>query len=219
MARSHLKDNHVEPFTTQITIALAAGEATISVSPNSSLSSRISTIADTYSLYRFVSLSFTLIRSGTITSSTQVAAFIPGITDTKPATVSDASALLHKSIVSSIQTGGWQKCVVPRKALAGMQPWYKTVVGTPDPAAEVQGVIQVVGTGTDTITLWVSGNVEFMSPIAVANTPKAQLAYQMLHEERKRLACEAYYKSIGVKPPMVYSNPDLSNGKLYMTGT
>jgi hypothetical protein len=193
-SQSHLKDLHRECFTALAAVSLAAGVNTFSVSPNTSLSTRLADIADTYSLYRVTKLRFRLHRVGTIGGTYQVACYCPGVTDNRPSNTAEAGATLHRSIVSATQTvpGNW--AVVPRQVLHGMQDWYKTVVGTPDAGQEVVGIIQLVGTLTETISLEVSGEFEFMSPIDASNTPAMQMARKIIHDERVRLAREAARK-------------------------
>jgi hypothetical protein len=89
--------------------------------------------------------------------------------------------------------GNWVN--VPPRALEGMQEWYKTVAGTPDVGQEVLGVIQLVGTLTETISVEVAGRFEFCAPIEASNTPAMQLARKIIHDERLRLAQEEYKKT------------------------
>ncbi len=73
-----------------------------------------------------------------------------------------------------------------RPVLAGYQPWYKTVVGTPDPSAEVQGTIYINGTSTDSYSLELRGVYEFKNPVNAGSTP-ALIREALLRRERERL--------------------------------
>jgi hypothetical protein len=192
---SFVKDVHVEDFTSVATVSLAAGVNTLSVSPNISLSTRLADIGDTYSLYRVRKLKFRLRRVGTIGGAYQAACFVIGVTDSKPSNIPEARACLHCSLVSAVETVPSNWVNVPPRALEGMQPWYKTVAGTPDVGQEVMGVIQLVGTLTESISVEVCGRFEFCAPIEASNTPAMQLARKIIHDERVRIAQEEWKKN------------------------
>ena len=174
-----------EVFSSYLVIALVGGASQVNVSPNATLSSRSAGLADTYSLYRVLSLKFRLRRVGTLTSS-QIAAYLPGVTDNPPSTISTIAEVVNSTVLAVTDTVPSSWVVVPSHDLRGMQPWYKTIVGSPDPGQETLGVIAVVGTGTETYALEVRGEFEFSSPVATANTPAMLLAQKMVHDELVR---------------------------------
>lgn len=186
-----------EEFSMLIVATLSSGAASINVSPNSTISARSATVADTYSLYRMKSFRFRLHRASTL-SSAQVACYVPGIADIPPSTLSNAAEVLYHVMMMPVYTIPSKWCHVPLSELRGYQPWYKTIVGTPDPAAEILGVLAIAGSGSDTYSLEIAGCFEFKSPIASANTPAMQAAYRLIREERIRLARAEYLKTLRI---------------------
>ncbi len=90
----------------------------------------------------------------------------------------------------------WSRWVnVPRVALQGSLPWYKTIVGAATDEEELCGVLAAAGSGTNSLNVEFYVVVEFKGPIATANTPMmVEFARQMrearlaAHAVRKRAA-------------------------------
>lgn len=160
-----------------------SGIRTLAMSPATFIQS--AAIQDVYELYRFRRLRYRLHRNGSI-SSMQVAAYLPGVTDNAPSTPADLAVCQHAAILSSVATvpTGWMK--VPRFALQSYGSWYKTVVGSPDAAQEVQGNIFLAGNTTDLCVLEVQGEIEFKNPCTTSATPAERGALECA-QERTRL--------------------------------
>jgi hypothetical protein len=115
----------------------------------------------------------------------QVAAYIPGVTDSVTS-LSGFTEVIPRTIMGATDTVPSDWCVVSRGDLVGYQPWYKTVAGTPDASVEVLGTIYLCGTGTEGITIEMEGTFEFRDGVATTSTP-----FPMAHQElvdKKRAA-------------------------------
>lgn len=164
--------------------ALVAGASTITVFPGSF--TRVNAVADTYALYRVVDLRYRLIPNSTITSA-QTASFLPGITDTVPTSKVNNMEALNACVLAVRQTCPTEWVVLNKKDLQGYQPWYKTVVGTPDTAVEIVGNIYVIGTGTETYSMEIRGIFEFKNPVNPSSTPMLVKQKQLLKEKERIL--------------------------------
>lgn len=162
---------------------LSSGIRTFVVSPLGFIQS--AAIQDVYEMYRFTQLRYRLHRNGSI-ASMQVAAYLPGVVDNAPSTPADLAVCQHSAVLSSVATSPtpWKK--VPRIALQSYGSWFKTVVGSPDPAQEVQGNIFLAGNTTDLCVLEVMGRIEFKNPCTTSATPAERGALECA-QERERL--------------------------------
>jgi len=145
------------------------------VAPVAALSARLSTIADTFDEYRFVSLRYR-IRSDTTTSTAQAGmAFYPGVVSSQPnnfAALGENPTISLRSLNDDV-VPRW--VTVPRAVLAGEQPWYKSQKATITADDSIPGVLQFVGTTTDVIQWEADGVCEFRGESDVSNTPLPRL--------------------------------------------
>lgn len=164
---------------------LAGGAGQFNLTPTAF--SSIAAMSEAFELFRVTRLRYRIHRTTTWVSSTlQTAVYLPGVTDNPPASVLAASASPHCASIAFAATVPGQWRVVPRSALQGYQTWYKTVVGTPDPAQESQGTIFLNGAGTDTVTVEIEAVFELKAPCNTAVTP-AERARREVARERERL--------------------------------
>lgn len=181
--RSFVDFRYVSGFT------MVAGLNNVAVSPTAAFSPRLTAIADTWALYRVVSLRFRLRRATTITTS-QAAGFIPGVTDSPPGSVTILSEVLPSTYLALTDTVPSSWATVSKRELQGYQTWYKTVVGSPGTDAEVVGYIFLAGTGTETVTLEYEGRFEFSDGVPTGATPAAVKLASTVREEKVRAARE-----------------------------
>ncbi len=167
-------------FFTSITLSAGAGSANLAPATFP----RLAILADTYALYRFVSLNYR-IRDGNGTSD-QVVSYLPGAVDTPPALNAANSEALNSVILGVGETVPSDWARLKWADLKGYLEWYKTVVGTPDPVDEVQGAIYATGTGSETVKIEFRGVCEFCTPINSGSTP-AMRRERMVMRERERL--------------------------------
>ncbi len=170
-------------FKSLSSVTLVSGAGSTAISPANL--SRLSTIADTYEMYRFVKLKYRLQPNLTRTGM-QAAAYYPGIVDNAPSTVGAVADSLYSTLLGTAAAKPSDWVNVPRQSLQGYFPWYKTLAGTLDPSEEVQGNIYVCGTGTEIVYIEFEGVVEFKAPAAAVNTPMIRKA-QLLEREKQRL--------------------------------
>jgi hypothetical protein len=166
------------PFrNADVVVVDASGLATLQVSPNSTMSPTLTAIAQVYDEYRFTKLRYRLHPNGPFATNPtfKTLAFYPGIVDVPPSSPS----LNAESTLCVVHSGGqttpskWMN--VPRKILAGMHSWYKSVPGTPDIAEEVQGYMFFAGLVASASWIWeVEGVCDFCSPINASSTPEAR---------------------------------------------
>jgi len=174
------------PFRFLNTAAASSGAKTLSVSPL--LTPRLTILADTFDEYRFTKLSFRLHPTGTADTSIETACFEPGVVDTPPATNSAQSESLACAISTGAETTPSNWVTVPKGVLAGYQPWYKSVAGTPETAEEVQGNIFCFNSNgaSDSTVVELSGICEFRGAINTSSTPADRIKAARM-KERDRL--------------------------------
>lgn len=158
--------------------ALSSATATIAMNPASF--PQAAQIADTYAMYKIKKLRYRLYRT-TTTNSTQVAVYIPGVTDNPPATITVAGLIPHAAILPLTATVPTAWKTVPGNVLQSYMPWFKTIVGSPDPAEETQGNIYLRGSGVDQYAIEIDAVFLFREPISTSVTPA----------ERGKLECQA----------------------------
>lgn len=157
------------PFHYASAVGLVSGKSTISVSPNSLLSPRLTSIADDFDEYRFTRLRFRL-HPLLSQAGPQALCYMPGIVDTPPS-LAQSSEALSCVIFGQAATTPSAWVTVPAGVLAGMHPWYKTIPGTPEASEELQGNLFLAGTATDALFFEVEGVCQFRAAIATGNTP------------------------------------------------
>lgn len=177
-------DSETLPFHTYFNIALVGGSTTITVSPNVTLSQRMTTEADAWAHFRVRSLAFRL--HPVTRTGDQLVGFVGGIQDTIPTTRSQVGELIPSTVLGLLATMPTEWVHPSKSEIAGPFPWYKALPGTADPTEESPGQICVVGTGTDSFTLEIRGVFEFKTSVATANTPLAVAARASIREERVR---------------------------------
>jgi hypothetical protein len=171
------------PFHSAITGVMSGGSGSFNIAP--ATFGRLNTVADTYALYRFSDLRFRM-RPMATRSTLQSAAYLPGAVDTVPSTPNANAEALESVVLGATEVVPTEWAVVKNRDLMSYLPWYKTIVGSPDPIIEIQGAIFLNGTGTDAYAVEVRGICDFKSPINTASTP--MLARQaLIRKERERL--------------------------------
>lgn len=135
---------------------------------------RSTAMADAFTLYRVLALKFRLLPPTAANAGYVGVGFYSDILDTPPATVADVMELEH-SVLLPVTTKyhketDWIK--VPRRALSGALPWYKTSYGSQDPWEEVSGFLRACGSATDPYLVEIVITYEFKGPAAPANTPE-----------------------------------------------
>ncbi len=164
--------------------ALAAGVNTIALNP-AGLSSRCLNDADAWEWYRLKSFKF---RIFALTTAAYVG-FVEGKPDTMPGSGTQVMELLDAVAHNGPQETCWSRWVnIPKGALAGPLPWYKTIQGTATDEEELQGFLALAGTGTNSVLVEYFFDIEFKGPIATANTPAMVALRKQLHEERVKTA-------------------------------
>ncbi len=188
------------------TFTLSSGATSLAVSP--ALSPRFGTEADAFEWYRIKALKF---RIFAFTTAAYVG-FVEGKPDTLPSSGAQVMELLDSVHHQGPLETGWSRWVnVPKKALAGSLPWYKTIVGAATDEEELCGVLCAAGTGTNALNVEFFTVVEFKGPIATANTPamvefsqKMREARLAAHALRRRAALLA---TLGSAPAVVATKP------------
>lgn len=165
--------------------SVSAGNVTINVSPNATFSPRLTAIADDFDEYRISSLRFRLHQGLAATAAAMTAAFLPGIVDTPPAGDGNRIEILNSILISAARTTPSEWSQVPKGVLAGMHPWYKTVVGTPEASEELQGILTYNSNAVSSLLEW-EGVCEFRAAVAAANTP-LERALAARKREKKRI--------------------------------
>ncbi len=129
---------------------------------------RVLAEADAFELYRFTKLKFRLLPGGT--AGHVVAAYVPGVTDTAPNTITTVGSIPQHAAIGATQTtpSPW---VTLRRELQGYEPWYKTVAGTPDAAQEIQGNIFIATSAATSFAIEIVGVCEFRGPVPLTSTP------------------------------------------------
>ncbi len=173
MIKNSLKHNKVErvPFHYYTSITLSSGAGSMNLQPSSF--PRLGIVADTYALYRFTEVAYR-IRDGAGTSD-QVVSYLPGAVDTPPAANAANSEALNSVILGVGETVPSDWARLKWLDLKGYLPWYKTVVGTPDPIDEIQGAFFATGTGAETVKVEFRGVCEFITPVNNGSTPQSRL--------------------------------------------
>ncbi len=164
------------------TVSLTAGAASIALDPNG-VSSRCLAEADAWEWYRVLDLKFRTFASTT----PAYVGFVEGKPDTFPNTGTTIMELLDSVAHNAGSETCWSRWVkVPKRALAGPLPWYKTIQGLATDEEELVGFLAMAGTGTNVVLVEYYITMEFKGPIATANTP-AMLALRAKEREERRV--------------------------------
>lgn len=157
------------PFHKLITNTMTGGTYSFLLNP-ATLGSRLGVVADGFEEYRIIKLRFRLVRGGSTTSS-QVAAFFPGLIDTSAGQLTDLSEVVQSTVlpIGASIPSSWVS--VPKSVLSGPFSWYKSLASTLDSSEENQGTMAVAGTGTEAIQVELFGMMEFRGSSSTTNTP------------------------------------------------
>ncbi len=163
---------------------LAAGAGSLQCAP-AQMSTRANAIADDFAEYRIVSLKYRLHPNGTRTAM-QGLCYIPGVTDTAPATLSAISETMDTIFlgVSATTPTAWHSVGLPE--LKGYNVWYKTVAGTPETATEQPGSVYMIGAGTEVVAWEFFCVFEFRGGVDNSVTPAVR-AFKAQVAEKQRL--------------------------------
>jgi hypothetical protein len=161
---------------------LAGGALSIAVSP--ALTARCTTEADGWNWYRVKALKFRILAL----TGPCAAGFVEGKPDTQPSTIATVGELLDSVLHGGSTEFVWSRWVeVPKIALAGALPWYKTIPGAATDEEELSGLLVFGGTTTNGLLLDVFFTFEFKGPVSTTNTPLQVELQLKLHEERRRI--------------------------------
>ncbi len=173
------------PFRAFNRVALAGGVGAFPIQPSGV--GTLASIANAYALYRVTKLNYRL-HPGVVLNGTQIAAYIPGVTDTQPSSLSDICQVLTATVLGYRQNkaSDWTKLGLSQ--VSSYMPWLKTIAGSPDAAEETIGQIYVVGSSTDTYELEICGEFEFKDIVPTSSTPELRnaLAQERLLQEKLR---------------------------------
>jgi len=178
------KDSCLMPFHSISTGALAAGVVSFPLAPLAF--SRVTLEADVWAYFRVRKLQFRLLPTSPSTVN-MAAGYIGGVQDTTPATLLQVVELLSSCVKGVGQTVPSNWCRPSRSELAGVFPWYKTVLGTADPTEEAPGVICIVGTGTESYSVEYRGVFEFKTAVNASNTPMSLKYRALMRAERQQI--------------------------------
>lgn len=149
------------------------GAATYTQALNpAAISTRVSAVGDGFELYKLVKLRFRLLPSTNPMTGVFAACFLPGVVDNPPASAATVTSCMNHAILGLTQSvpSGWVN--VDKVSLQGYQPWYKTIVGTPNPAEEIQGNIFVIAATPTRVLMEFDGVIAFKGAVDVAATPQ-----------------------------------------------
>ncbi len=172
---------HIRTF---VETALTAGISTIQVSP--ALCAQAGQYADAFQMYKVVALRYRLHRTTTLTAF-QAAVFLPGVTDNPPATNTTAASIPHACIITPTATIPTRWISIPSRDLRSYMSWYKTIVGSPTAAEEIQGNIYIRGGGTDFYALEIDAIMIFRDSVPTGVTPEERGRIATLKEKERLL--------------------------------
>lgn len=175
--------NTFVPFGGIYSATLSAGSISFQAGPNVLGSAgniaRLHTIEDAFGKYRFTKLKFRLLlnKAANVAGVDFAVCYVPRDPQTAAfTTIAECFETQMCSFLGDTMTTQPPWVTVPRKALAGLLPWYQTLGGSTgaDTEEEYQGTFYVTnGTGAGTTTLYIEikGVCEFGAPLDPANTP------------------------------------------------
>lgn len=203
------------PCHGRISNSLTSGLFSQSLAPT--LFSTITAISDVFEMYRFTNLKYRMLPAGgtVIPTGSQVCGYLPGVIDTASGlTVGSLIQSRHTCFITERQVTPTPWIKVPRAVLQSYGNWYKTVVGTPDVATEIQGGIYVAGTGTDSFVVEVSAVIEFKDLVVAGATPMIARDRAIIAERNRMLSILHYSPSL---PASALRSPsaDRSDTKTY----
>lgn len=168
-----------EPFSC---LKVGTGAATYPIQP-SGLGTRITAIADLYGMYRVIRLRVRFHPSVASPTVNWAICYVPGVTDTAPTSyinIVESPVHLVKAL-NTLQPSAWLN--INAKSLSSYETWYKTIVGTPDPAQEVQGNIYANASGAgEGHMLEFEGVIEFRAAVESGATPAMRREKLVLDE-------------------------------------
>jgi hypothetical protein len=146
-------------------------------------------MAEAFEFYRVEKLEFRLLPGYALNGGLLFGAcYLGGVTDTIPSTVYDISQAVHHVLLGSAQTTPSNWCSVDARTLAGYNPWYKTIQGTPDVATEIQGnIYSQSGNASAATLLEVRGTIALKGAVPTGSTPMERALAEMRREKQKLL--------------------------------
>jgi len=171
------------------TTVLTSGSATVQLILGA-FGTRGPSLADAYTLVRWLKFRFRIHPSSVITNA-QIHAFVPGITDTIPASITAASECKYHSFMGIRETVPTDWVTIAPADLAGALPWYKTVGGTSDVNDDLPGSFISIGTGAEVMLWEYEYSVELKGAVNTASTPEQifeRLARRKHAEDLRRRA-------------------------------
>ncbi len=176
------------PFKYLWTTTPASTTNTLALRPGSF--PRVGEIADAFDLFRVSEMRYRLLPNASnataLNGHIAACAYYPGITDTAPAAAADIAENTTSVITGAGQSVPSQWCALKEPQIRGYPQWYKTVVGTPDPADEQPGSFYVNSTLTSgLVAVEIEGTFEFKGPVNTAATPAMKQQHALLREKAR----------------------------------
>ncbi len=184
-ARAKTGDSCVTPFHVYVSSSVSGNTAAFSLSPSglAGWSTRLTSLADSFTKFRFRSCKFRLRSLGV----EQAAAYVAGVQDSNAfASIIAAMEATTACAVFTTQSVPSEWVNIPRVDLMGALPWYKSIAGLADQTEEAPGQILIRSTNaTDIYRLEIKGVIEFAGSIPPANTPMEVQLLRQLGQERR----------------------------------
>lgn len=172
-----------EPFST---LKSNTGAISLGINP-ANLGTRVAALADLYEMYRVVRLRVRFHPPATPRTGDGAICYVPGVTDTAPSSyINICETQSHLVFAKAmIQPSRWLE--LSKATLSSYETWYKTIVGTPDPAQEVQGNLYYnASAASDPTLIEMEGVIEFRAPAEAGATPAMRRA-KLLRDEYVRM--------------------------------
>ncbi len=206
------------PFHGMVTTALVSNVSQVNLTP--SATAALADLETAFELYRFGSFAFRLHPAATM-NGPQSAAWIPEAT-VPTTTVQNNFECIDSTWLATRTTQPSSWVHVPKERLLGQLKWYKCNADAGAAEFEVQGVVNIAGTTTDTFYLEVKGVCEFMNPIDSSVALRGRLKElkdKAKIEARAEVMSELQGQVMGIQvikdSPVVIRKIDLSPGPPY----
>ncbi len=174
------------PFRYFNTLNLTAGTVVLQFNPGF-LGTSIVSVSDGYSLFRIKKLKFRILALTTAAS----AAFLPSVPNTLPATnatnMEGVASIFHAGPVETVFSP-WVS--VPAAVFSGPLPWYHTRPGTFDVTEVYPCVLNILGTGTNSLYVDIEGTFQFKDPLTTNSTPMIDQLRRQIRDEEARILLE-----------------------------
>jgi len=163
-------------------------------------------VADAFEQFRFTELMFRLIPAST--AGSVAAGYLPGITDTAPASVGAVGGILKSVMIGATQTVPSSWCKLSAPELKSQLSWYKTIPGTPDPMDEQQGTVFFAAESTsNSFFVEMAGVCEFRGAAPTGSTPQMRLEAMYAKEYKRLTSILAAGGHVPVKTPVPKCSP------------